>query len=98
MNDDVPEQEPVEIEITDELDLHTFQPREVSDLLEDYLGECLKRGLLNVRVIHGKGTGALRIGVHEKLARMDIVEAITWPASADTGGWGATWVRLRAVK
>ncbi len=94
MNDDVPEQ-PVEIEITDELDLHTFQPREVSDLLEDYLGECQKRGLLNVRVIHGKGTGALRIGVHEKLARMDIVEAITWPASADTGGWGATWVRLR---
>lgn len=98
MNDDVPEQEPVEIEITDELDLHTFQPREVSDLLEDYLGECLKRGLLNVRVIHGKGTGALRIGVHDKLARMDIVEAITWPASSDTGGWGATWVRLRAAK
>jgi DNA-nicking Smr family endonuclease len=96
MNDDVPEQQPVEIEITNELDLHTFQPREVSDLLEDYLGECQKRGLLNVRVIHGKGTGALRIGVHEKLARMDIVEAITWPASADTGGWGATWVRLRA--
>lgn len=95
MNDDVPEQ-PVEIEITDELDLHTFQPREVSDLLEDYLGECQKRGLLNVRVVHGKGTGALRVGVHEKLARMDIVEAITWPASADTGGWGATWVRLRA--
>lgn len=95
MNDDVPEQ-PVEIEITDELDLHTFQPREVSDLLEDYLGECRKRGLLNVRVIHGKGTGALRVGVHEKLARMEIVEAITWPASADTGGWGATWARLRA--
>ena len=95
MNDDVPDQ-PVEIEITDELDLHTFQPREVSDLLEDYLGECQKRGLLNVRVIHGKGTGALRIGVHEKLARMEIVETITWPASADTGGWGATWVRLRA--
>ena len=94
MNDDVPEQ-PVEIEITDELDLHTFQPREVSDLLEDYLGECQKRGLLNVRVIHGKGTGTLRTGVHEKLARMDIVEAITWPASADTGGWGATWVRLK---
>jgi len=94
MNDDVPEQ-PVEIEITGELDLHTFQPREVSDLLEDYLGECQKRGLLNVRVIHGKGTGALRVGVHEKLARMDIVEAITWPASADTGGWGATWVRLK---
>jgi len=88
--------EPVRIPITDELDLHTFQPREVGDLLEDYLLECQKLGLLMVRVIHGKGTGALRIGVHEKLARMDIVEAITWPASAETGGWGATWVRLKA--
>ncbi len=88
--------EPVEIEITNELDLHTFQPREVGDLLEDYLGECQKRGILSVRVIHGKGTGTLRTGVHEKLGRMDIIESITWPASADTGGWGATWVRLRS--
>lgn len=87
--------EPVEIEITNELDLHTFQPHEVGNLLEDYLGECRKRGILIVRVIHGKGTGTLRTGVHEKLRRMDNVESITWPASADSGGWGATWVRLR---
>jgi DNA-nicking Smr family endonuclease len=88
--------DPVQIEITDELDLHTFQPREVGELLVDYLGECQKRGILNVRVIHGKGTGALRVGVHEKLAKMEIVAAITWPASAQTGGWGATWVQLKA--
>jgi len=89
-------EEPVEIEITPELDLHTFQPREVGDLLEDYLSECLKRGFVNVRIIHGKGTGALRTGVHDKLTRMSMVKAMTWPASAETGGWGATWVRLRA--
>ena len=89
--------EPVEIAITNELDLHTFQPREVGDLLEDYLGECRKLGILSVRVIHGKGTGTLRTGVHEKLGRMGIVESITWPASADTGGWGATWVRLKSA-
>jgi DNA-nicking Smr family endonuclease len=88
--------EPVQIEITDELDLHTFQPREVSDLLLDYLSECRRRGILNVRVIHGKGTGALRMGVHQKLAKMEMVETITWPASAQTGGWGATWVQLKA--
>lgn len=88
--------EPVEIEITNELDLHTFQPREVGDLLVDYLVECQKRGILSVRVIHGKGTGALRTGVHEKLSRMDIVESMTWPASAETGGWGATWVRMKS--
>jgi DNA-nicking Smr family endonuclease len=89
------EGEPVQIEITDELDLHTFQPREVGDLLVDYLTECRKRGILNVRVIHGKGTGTLRTGVHEKLAKMEIVQSITWPASAQTGGWGATWVQLK---
>ena len=91
------EGDPVQIKITDELDLHTFQPREVGELLVDYLGECQKRGILNVRVIHGKGTGALRVGVHEKLAKMEIVAAITWPASAQTGGWGATWVQLKAL-
>ncbi len=91
------EGDPVQIEITDELDLHTFQPREVGELLVDYLGECQKRGILNVRVIHGKGTGALRVGVHEKLAKMEIVAAITWPASAQTGGWGATWAQLKAL-
>ncbi|MEQ1752269.1 MAG: Smr/MutS family protein [Prosthecobacter sp.] len=90
------EDDPVRIDITDELDLHTFQPREVGDLLVDYLSECQKRGILSVRIIHGKGTGTLRTGVHEKLARMEIVESITWPASASTGGWGATWVRLKA--
>jgi len=89
--------DPVQIEITDELDLHTFQPREVGELLVDYLGECQKCGILNVRVIHGKGTGALRVGVHEKLAKMGMVVAITWPASAQTGGWGATWVQLKAL-
>lgn len=94
MNSELPE-DPVEIEITPELDLHTFQHREVASLLEDYLGECRKRGILTIRVIHGKGTGALRIGVHEKLSRLEIVESITWPTSAETGGWGATWVRLK---
>jgi len=88
--------EPVQIEITDELDLHTFQPREVSDLLQDYLSECRRLGILNVRIIHGKGTGALRIGVHQKLAMMEMVAAITWPSSAQSGGWGATWVQLKA--
>ncbi len=96
MNPELPD-DAVEIEITPELDLHAFQPRDVGSLLEEYLGECRKRGILSVRVVHGKGTGALRIGVHEKLARLEMVEAITWPAGADSGGWGATWVRLKAA-
>ncbi|MFW6334585.1 MAG: Smr/MutS family protein, partial [Desulfosalsimonas sp.] len=53
MNDD----EPVRIPITGELDLHTFKPSEVEDLLEDYFFACLDEGIYTVRVIHGKGTG-----------------------------------------
>jgi len=49
--------EPVKIPIADSLDLHTFLPREIADLLEDYFAECLKAGLCSVRIIHGKGKG-----------------------------------------
>lgn len=87
--------EPVVLEITGELDLHTFRPEEIGDLLRDYLSECRKAGLRRVRVIHGKGTGALRTGAHRRLETLPEVEGIEWPASAETGGWGATWVRLR---
>ena len=89
-------EEPVEIPITGELDLHTFRPDELGELLPAYFDECLKRGILSVRVIHGKGTGALRVGVHRLLGRMSGIESWTWPASEPAGGWGATWVRLRA--
>ncbi|MDZ4287495.1 MAG: Smr/MutS family protein [Prosthecobacter sp.] len=87
--------DPIRIPITDELDLHTFQPQEVGELLVDYLGECQKKGIFNVRVVHGKGTGTLRSGVHAALDKMEIVESWTWPAGALSGGWGATWVHLR---
>jgi DNA-nicking Smr family endonuclease len=93
MNDE----EPIRIEITNELDLHTFRPNEIGDLLIDYLGECQKKGILNVRVIHGKGTGTLRTGVHAALDKMTIIESWTWPAGALSGGWGATWVHLRPL-
>lgn len=96
LRDDAGE-EPVRIPITDELDLHTFRPNEVGDLLQDYLGECQKLGIRQVRVIHGKGTGTLRTGVHAVLGRMEMVESWAWPAGERSGGWGATWVRLRPL-
>jgi DNA-nicking Smr family endonuclease len=87
------EGEPVELPITGELDLHTFQPSDLSELLPAYFDECRQRGIRSVRVIHGKGTGALRIGVHRLLERMQRIESWTWPAAEQYGGWGATWVR-----
>lgn len=87
--------EPIQFPITGELDLHTFQPSEIGDLLRDYFAECMKRGILTVRVVHGKGTGSLREGVHHLLERIPEVMSWQWPASAPTGGWGATWVYLR---
>ncbi len=89
-------QDPVRIPITDELDLHTFRPAEVGDLLESYFTECRRRGLSRVRVVHGKGTGTLRTTVHAWLRRSPLVLHF---ASGDehSGGWGATIVTLKPV-
>lgn len=92
------EPDPIEMPITGELDLHTFQPRDLGSLLPDYLAECQKLGILSVRVIHGKGTGALREGVHRLLPKLPIVESWTWPAAEGYGGWGATWVRVKGFE
>ena len=90
------EEIPDEIELpsTGELDLHTFRPGDIGELLPGYFEECRKRGILTVRVIHGKGTGALREGVHRVLEKLPGVASWTWPAAANYGGWGATWVQL----
>ncbi|MBI5212821.1 MAG: Smr/MutS family protein [Nitrospirae bacterium] len=89
------ESEPVEIPIDGILDLHTFNPKEIKELLPDYLSECRKRGILDVRIIHGKGTGALRETVHAILRKTPEVESFRL-AGEDGGGWGATVLRLRA--
>jgi DNA-nicking Smr family endonuclease len=98
MQEDEPDfqsEEPIRIPITGELDLHTFRPQDISSLLPEYFVECRKLGLLTVRIIHGKGTGALREGVHSLLKQLPEVASWQWPASPQTGGWGATWVWLK---
>lgn len=83
----------VEHPISDELDLHTFRPNEIGSLIPEYLRECRMRGLLRVRIVHGKGTGTLREGVHRLLDRLPEVLGYR-PGDDTSGSWGATWVTL----
>jgi dsDNA-specific endonuclease/ATPase MutS2 len=92
---DGPEDEVTVVEIGDELDLHTFRPSEVKELVPDYLDEAAAKGFTEVRIIHGKGTGTLRRTVHAILDRHPRVAS--YQLAGERGGsWGATIVVLRA--
>lgn len=90
MNEDSPQPLPID----GVLDLHTFRPGDIGELVPDYLAECRARGILQVRVIHGKGAGQLKRGVHALLARLPEVVSFS-EAGAHYGGSGATIVNLR---
>jgi DNA-nicking Smr family endonuclease len=88
--------EPVRLEVEDVFDLHTVQPREVKIAVEEYLREAHAKRLRTVRIIHGKGRGALRAQVRSILARTPFV--IGWTdAPPEAGGWGATLVQLKTI-
>jgi DNA-nicking Smr family endonuclease len=86
----------VELPIDGILDLHTFRPQDIKELLPDYLAACREKGILQVRVIHGKGSGILRKTVHSLLGRMPGVASFR-TAGEDSGGWGATAVTLKPL-
>ena len=86
--------EPIQIPIDGVLDLHTFKPREIKDLVTDYLAACQERGIFQVRIIHGKGIGNLKRTVHSILAKHPDVVFFTLD-HPQYGGWGATIVSLR---
>jgi len=94
MSPNAPNPDPHEWPIDGTLDLHLFKPAEVGDLVPDYLEECRQRGIRQVRIVHGKGTGQLRERVHAILRRTPEVESFSLAQGA-MGGWGATVVELR---
>jgi DNA-nicking Smr family endonuclease len=90
-------EEPFELPIDGVLDLHAFRSEEVKSLVPEYLGECRRRGLLQVRIIHGKGTGALRRLVQSLLSKDPAVLSFK-TADLSGGGWGATEVVLKPLE
>ena len=84
----------VRIPIEDWIDLHTFSPKDIPSLLEDYLFECQKKGFKEVRIIHGKGKGVQMNIVHSFLRKSPRVESFKL-APLEAGSWGATVVVLK---
>ena len=84
------------VQIEECIDLHGFQPREVPEVVESYLEAARDKGLLDVRLIHGRGVGVQRARVHALLRRLEYVLEFC-NAPVHLGGWGATLVRLRPL-
>jgi DNA-nicking Smr family endonuclease len=82
------------IPITGDLDLHPFAPSEIPSVVEEYVHACRERGILHLRLAHGRGRGVQRAVVRRRLASMQEVVAFA-DAPAIAGGWGATVVELR---
>ena len=91
------QREPVAVGPSDTLDLHTFSPREVPSLLEEFIYQSQKAEVYLIKIIHGKGSGAMRRRVQVLLARNQRVLAF-YDAPPESGGWGATLVELRPDK
>jgi dsDNA-specific endonuclease/ATPase MutS2 len=84
----------IELEIGDVLDLHSFRPAEVPDVVRDYLDAAWEKGLRELRIIHGRGRGVQRRTVRTLLRRDPRVKEFG-DAPPEAGGWGATWLTMR---
>lgn len=87
----------VRFPIEDSIDLHTFSPKEIPSLLEEYLLECQKKGFKEVRIIHGKGKGVQMNLVHSFLKKSPLVKSFKL-APVEAGSWGATIAVLNEVE
>ncbi len=87
------EDEIIRYPIEDSIDLHTFRPADVKDLLNDYLEAASEKGFQEVRIIHGKGIGVQRQTVHALLKSHPLVISFR-EAGPEAGGWGATIATL----
>jgi len=88
--------EPVQMPITGELDLHSFRPQDLGDLIPDYLEACREKGIYKIRIVTGKGIGNVRRSVEAILSRHpDVIGHVQ--AREAMGGWGAIIVTIRSA-
>jgi DNA-nicking Smr family endonuclease len=88
------EPDPVILPIEDSLDLHTFAPRDVPSVVDEYVRQAVAHGFSEVRLVHGKGKGVQRVMVQKLLSGHPLVLRF-FDAPAERGGWGATVAVLR---
>jgi DNA-nicking Smr family endonuclease len=86
----------IDLPVNGILDLHTFRPDEVKAIIPEYLSICRDKGIFQIRIIHGKGSGTMRRTVQIILQRIPEVMAFQ-PAGEEAGGWGATLVTLKPL-
>ena len=84
----------IELPIDGILDLHTFDPKDVKQLIPDYIDACLEKGIMHLRIIHGKGQGVLRTIVHSILDKHPAVLRYRLD-SQSSSSWGATLADLK---
>ena len=88
------DEQSVEYPIDGTLDLHLFSPKETREVMSEYIDACLSKGILTLRIVHGKGRGVQRRIVHSLLA--DHPNVIQYRHEGGSGGgWGATVVDLK---
>ncbi len=91
---DSPFNEPVVLPIEDSIDLHAFSPKEIASVVEEYLEQCRRAGIYQVRLIHGRGKGVQRRMVRSLLEKSPLVLSFK-DAPPESGGWGSTIAVLR---
>jgi dsDNA-specific endonuclease/ATPase MutS2 len=80
------------VPIEDSIDLHTFRPREIPVVLDEYLYQALQKGFTEVRIIHGRGIGVQREIVQSILKRHPNVVSFR-----DAPDRGSTYVILKTL-
>jgi tRNA(Ile)-lysidine synthase len=91
--DDKKSQTPIMTAVESELRLRRLTVEEALWRLDQYLYDAFMAGLSIVRIVHGKGTGALRYAIHESLAKHPLVKSYRLGGRSE-GGYGVTIVEL----